>query len=694
MALPPGLLRIAAALGLITLAGAALIGDRAIANRGRDARPRVATTADAPHRLLYTNGVILTMEADRPQTKALFIEGDRITALGAEAEALARLNPDTVRVDLAGRTVMPGFVDAHTHVLNDARAMGKSLDQAQFLALQYGITTLGDLYVDQRFLWQIQDFAQQGQLRVRTSLYLVYNDPCGRALGAWYKNHPPTRTAGEMLRIGGVKIFIDGGACGHVALSFEHDNQHLGDLWLTQAALNQAVAEAQAAGYQVAMHAIGDRAVAQAQTAVAEALNGQPNVYRHRLEHVSVLRPEQVARFGELGLLPVVPGQYPSCTPFGPPLPEVYGGWEWPWRDLRAQNPTLPIAWHSDYPYWSINPFVHLYGFVTRKDVYQHYTCSPKEWLKDDVLSVEQALVIMTRGSAFALFREEEVGSLRAGKFADVIVLSANPLTVPAEALPRITVLATLVGGRIEYCAPRAAELCPTFTQWSPAPLPDYTPPAWLSWLALAGLLTATAALGVWLWRRPLPAGRACAWLGMVGGAALIGAIVLIELLGDDAYWPWLALGAALGLAAGGLGLGRLGQPGRTAWVGLGVMVLGGLMLGVGVIANWLNYQAWWLTVFGLLGHALGLIVFGVPSLRARPLPRFNSLPLGMGVLGGLLPLVINFIAPINVNWFYAVALGGGWLALGAMRLRATAPATKLPAGIGAPPHDGGQAPR
>lgn len=170
--------------------------------------------------------------------------------------------------------------------------------------------------------------------------------------------------------------------------------------------------------------------------------------------------------------------------------------------------------------------------------------------------------------------------------------------------------------------------------------------------------------------------------MGMLGGGALIIVIGLIEISGDEEFWRWLAAVAALGLVAGSVGLGRLGKLGRLAWLGLALMAVGGLMIGLGVIAHWLKYEGmWWLTIFGLPGHALGLMLFGVHSLRARPLPRFNFLPLGMGVLGGLLPLVVNFITPINANWYFATALGGGWLVLGGVFLN-------FPAQLGAHPHD------
>ena len=354
--------------------------------------PAMPTPAvSANQSIIFFNGAVLTMDTNRPTSEAVSIKGEKIEAVGTNEEILALQEADTKLVDLDGRTLMPGFVDAHTHILNDARSQDRSLDQAQTLALRNGITTLGDLYVDESFMREMQAFALRGELRVRTSLYMVANTNCGNDQGDWYLKYPPTRQPGEMLRIGGVKIFTDGGSCGGVALSFELEpGSGLGDLWLTQEKLNEMVAEAQAAGYQVAIHAIGDRAVAQAQDAIAFALDGGPNIYRHRLEHLSVLRPEFIPRFGELGIVPVLNGEYPVCTPFGPPIPEGYRDWEWPWRELRSANPDLHIAWHSDYPFLSGNPFVHLYGFVTRNGVFQNYTCPAKEWLVDDTLTVQE----------------------------------------------------------------------------------------------------------------------------------------------------------------------------------------------------------------------------------------------------------------------------------------------------------------
>src|SRR5688572_2329287 len=448
--------------------------------------------------VIFYNGIILTMDENFPQTEAIAIQGQKIIAVGTNDEILEIQETDTKVIDLHGLTVMPGFVDAHTHILNDARSQGMSLDEAQARALRNGITTLGDLFIDKTFLKQIKKF-EEGLLRVRTSLYLVYNDPCGQVFGDWYTANPPTRNPGEMLRINGVKIFTDGGSCGSPALSFELvDRSGLGDLWMSQEELNQVVSEAQSLGYQVAIHAIGDRAVEQAQNAIAFALNGEPNSYRHRMEHVSVIQPEIIKRFGELDIIPVIPGIYPSCTPFGPPLPEEYGSWEWPWKDLQETNPNLHIAWHSDFPFWTTSPIIHLYGFVTRKDVYSQYTCDPQEWLKDDTFSVEQALSIMTINSAYALFREDEVGSLEVGKYADLIILSQNPLTIDEEELKNIKILMTMVNGQFEHCASEQPDLCPGYTNRVPIPLPDTRPPESVSWFIAVLIIVLPILVSKW----------------------------------------------------------------------------------------------------------------------------------------------------------------------------------------------------
>ena len=126
-------------------------------------------------------------------------------------------------------------------------------------------------------------------------------------------------------------------------------------------------------------------------------------------------------------------------------------------------NPGLHVAWHSDYPVFAtMDPFTHLFGLVTRRSVTDDGGfCEPPDWAADDVLGVQEALRIMTIESAYAVFRESEIGSLAPGKLADLIVISDNPLEIPADRLFNIEVLMTMVGGETVYCAADSGTLCP-----------------------------------------------------------------------------------------------------------------------------------------------------------------------------------------------------------------------------------------
>ena len=404
--------------------------------------------------LIFYNGTILTIEKD--QAQALAIQGDKILAIGSDEEILAMQGVATQKYDLKSQTLMPGFVDAHTHIFNDAEA---SLQEAQQLALENGITTLGDMYVPPEFLEQMRSFEQEGNLRIRTSLYMINNDNCGNVVGDWYKNYPPTREPGELLRIGGVKIFSDGGTCGRrAALSFPRPNGDYGDLYLDQAQLDDAVSQAHDAGYQVVIHAIGDSAVKTAQNAIEFALNGESNTLRHRIDHNWFIRPDLLKRYGEIGIVTVLSGWYETCAELaGQWAASLVGSdrlsWISPHRALLDNNPGLHVAWHGDDPWIGpISPILELHSFVTREEFTADGTaCKPPEWLAATTITAEEALRMMTIGAAYALFRDEEVGSLELGKYADLVLLSDNPLAVEPDSIKDIQVLMTMIGGRVEF---------------------------------------------------------------------------------------------------------------------------------------------------------------------------------------------------------------------------------------------------
>ncbi|MFQ5435935.1 MAG: amidohydrolase family protein, partial [Anaerolineae bacterium] len=181
-------------------------------------------------------------------------------------------------------------------------------------------------------------------------------------------------------------------------------------------------------------------------------------------------------------IVPIAWGEYPTCSEVNDAYYSSYFGaepmpWLENWRAFLDANPNLPAAWHTDFPYAAINPFLHLYSYVTRQEVDADGTvCLPPDWLAAHRITVDEALPMMTINGAYALFRDEEVGSLKARKYADLIIISDDPTTIDPNDLINIQVQMTMVGGQTAFCAEGQADLCPQGgTAVPPAATP--TPP-------------------------------------------------------------------------------------------------------------------------------------------------------------------------------------------------------------------------
>jgi predicted amidohydrolase YtcJ len=121
------------------------------------------------------------------------------------------------------------------------------------------------------------------------------------------------------------------------------------------------------------------------------------------------------------------------------------------------------LAWHSDTPWVGLGPITDLYSLVTRNEVkvYQYYgvgpigtVCNAPDWLAAEAITREEALESMTINSAYALHMDDIVGSLEPGKYADLVVLSDNPLSVTEDELKDLEVILTMIEGTVEYHAP------------------------------------------------------------------------------------------------------------------------------------------------------------------------------------------------------------------------------------------------
>jgi predicted amidohydrolase YtcJ/regulation of enolase protein 1 (concanavalin A-like superfamily) len=441
--------------------------------------------AAQPAEWIITGGPILTMDPSQPTAEAVAVKDGRILAVGSAMTMQDLIGPETVQVDLQGRTLLPAFSDAHDHIFQRADELGPGLDEIDQTLFANGVTSSGEMYVDQTLLEALQALAQRGGLHSRLRLYLSIVDGCGQPTGDWWKAYTPGQELGPNLTVQGVKLFTDGGSCGAPAISMEYSNGvGQGDLWMSQDQMNAYVQEADALGFQVAIHALGDRGIDQGLNALAAVLNGGPNTKRHRLEHNAVLRDDQLARYGQIGVVPTLFGAFQTCVyshdtgQFKYLLAEPDRKYEWRWRDLIDANPGLIMAWHSDYPILPIDIATNLYSLVTREQVDTDGSiCQPSAAQAKQTITADEALHLMTSGSAYALGLDGLVGTLAPGKDADMVVLSDNPLTVDPEALKDLSVALTTMQGRVVFCSSEAGDLCQSMGGAGPAAVaPAATP--------------------------------------------------------------------------------------------------------------------------------------------------------------------------------------------------------------------------
>ncbi len=411
-----------------------------------------------PADLFISGGPIVTMDPDVGTAEAVAVRGGTIIAVGPAAEVATYVGPFTTNIDLGGRALLPGFIDTHTHLLSDA---GEPILDAQKTALANGITSIADASVEPELLDRY--LAVADELRIWVGLYLNRVEFCGEDQGTWYEAYPPGTALADRLFVAGVKIFADGGACRLLASSEPFiEGVEVEDPYFTAEALTEMVGTAAAAGYQVLIHAQGDRAIRNAQDAIAAVLDGTQNKLRHRIDHNSIMTPDLLPRYSEIGIVPVIFGYFPTCadvawTDFFKENGET-------WRALLDANPGLPIAWHGDDPSLPpVLPLLDLASYVTRADVAADGSlCQPPPWLARSAITVEEGLAMMTRNAAYAVGREAEVGTITPGKDADLVVVSADPTAVAPEELFGLEVLATYLSGAVAYCRPGNLELCPT----------------------------------------------------------------------------------------------------------------------------------------------------------------------------------------------------------------------------------------
>jgi predicted amidohydrolase YtcJ len=252
----------------------------------------------------------------------------------------------------------------------------------------------------------------------------------------------------EWLRLGATKIFADGSLVGRTAAM--HDpyagSDQAGYLQADAADLQAMIIAAHRSGWQVATHAIGDRAIDVVLDAYEQALEKYPRRDpRHRIEHFAVVGPRQLARAAALGVIAVPQGRFAS--ELGDGMLAAVGqdrhAWLYRLRSLLEAGMVLPGS--SDRPVVAGAPLLGIADMVNRR------TSSGAPFNPDEAITAEQALRAWTWGSAYASRQEHVKGSIAPGLLGDLVVLSEDPTAVSPERIAGLEVLATIVGGELRH---------------------------------------------------------------------------------------------------------------------------------------------------------------------------------------------------------------------------------------------------
>ncbi len=524
--------------------------------------------------LVFLNGNIYTLDERNPFAEAIAVKDGRILTVGSNERVKEKIGEKTVVVDLKGKTVVPGFIDAHVHfysygstlkelnfvgtrsiaeiveivkknlpnfkegewitghgwdhedwqrkefptykeiseitqnnpvyftrvdghagwankkameiagisretldppggkIIRDEKGepTGVFIDTAQNLiekhipeksyewkkdailraqeeCLKLGLTEVHEAGSSEEIINIYRELAKEGKLKIK-----IYAMLSGSEHFQKYQNRIPVIREGGKLTIRAIKLFMDGALGSKGAALFEpysDDPGNSGLLLMDENKLFEITKSALKRGYQVCVHAIGDRANFLTLNAFERAVK-EAGVEDHRLriEHAQVIRLEDMNRFAELG---VIPSMQPTHATSDMYWAEKRLGFErakgaYAWKSLMKKS--CKIAGGSDFPVENPNP---LWGFFSAVTRYNHEGWPEGGWHPEEKMTREEALKCFTINAAYAGFEEKIKGSLEQGKVADFVVLSKDIMTIPEMEIIKTEVLMTVIDGEIVF---------------------------------------------------------------------------------------------------------------------------------------------------------------------------------------------------------------------------------------------------
>ncbi len=322
-----------------------------------------------------------------------------------------------------------------------------ALHNAQRLLLSHGVTAAADMGTSVEDWMTFRRAGDAGRLQLRIMSYADSLDAMlligGPAPTQWLYD--------DRLRLNGVKLYLDGALGSRGALlnddySDDHGNRGLPMLSGTQ--LRNLMSRAALDNFQVAVHAIGDAANAEALTAIEELSRDYSGDRRWRIEHAQIVDPADLSRFGEHGIIASMQPVHQTSDMMMAEarLGESRLGGAYAWRSILEAGGAL--AFGTDAPVEPVDPLAGLAVAISRTNA----AGDPfGGWRPQETINHEQALAAYTAGAAYAGFAEGRFGSLAEGERADFVMLSADPLMANAAELRDIEVLETWIAGQRVY---------------------------------------------------------------------------------------------------------------------------------------------------------------------------------------------------------------------------------------------------
>lgn len=319
--------------------------------------------------------------------------------------------------------------------------------------VRWGVTGFHDVgAVDMDHLELYDRLRRSGELKTRVYVAMQYSRKKPLNQVEEFEKARSKHTD-EWIKVGAVKLFIDGVEDSHTAAMLEPYADQPGSTGETiypPEEFRRIIEELDRKGFQCITHSCGDRGVKVALDAYESAWreNGKRDS-RHRIEHVEVVSREDIPRFASLGVIPSMQPLHAHLSTA--PFDEAYGralGPErlrrsFPWRSMVESGAKL--AFSSDWPVADMNPFKGMHTAVTRGGL-----VGP-----ENTIGLEDAIRGYTINAAYASFDEDLKGTIEVGKLADLIVLSDDLFELPAEELGRVQPVLTVVHGREVYRSER-----------------------------------------------------------------------------------------------------------------------------------------------------------------------------------------------------------------------------------------------